>query len=239
MSAESILPTAVGIAGVAGGLGVGARLTKHLIDTFRDRAESADAAKVKRVRPVANVPVEVSPEEAAEMEAKGVKVRRIMKQAWAGEEAAKGLGAGLLTVGAAGGAYMGADKLINYFKDRAAKAKLEKARNRVAGLLSDEPGIEDIAMHGAMKTAAEHHFKTAGLGVVGGLADAIDYVAPPVFPVVGAGLGLAGLAAYHAAKKNNKWKEKLDELKRARENAREVTPEAAVEPVVMVDSKEA
>ena len=67
----------------AGGLGVGlgARLIKHLADIYRGRDVNSVASIPKPVSNVAGVPVKVTKEEADELERNGVRVQRMPKTA--------------------------------------------------------------------------------------------------------------------------------------------------------------
>lgn len=118
--------------------GAGARLIKNLVDLYRSESDASKEQSVKPFIPAqAEIPVSVTPEEAALLAKRGIQVKRKLKQASV-EELTQGLVAG---------------------KD-AASSILEKSKDRkqVKRVLAKKAGLFDGIVGGATGVGA------AGLG---------------------------------------------------------------------------
>jgi hypothetical protein len=167
----------------AGTVGVGAagRLLKSLVDLYR-RPPTSTAAGIKQLpASVADIPVEVTPEEADELRRKGVEVKRIMpklseavktdavgtdggsnyfsqfKPSFTGGFIYGGLGA----LGLAGGWKL-TDYIIDKLRKRSIKSDIEKTRARINAILNNEPAQSDLPLHAYMKAAEDLHFSFDG-----------------------------------------------------------------------------
>ncbi len=221
--------TVVGGAAIGGLLGLGARGLRHVFDITRNRDESGGVDIPAQTPAAVKMPVEVSPEEAAELEAKGVHVKH--KLAGFVNQLATGV-AGTL---AGYGGWRLADKHFDELRKRKAQQALDATRNRVQALLSNQPMAGDEALHATMKAAEDTLLKEAGfadmlsrLGV--GAADS-GIGALGIGIPVGIGGTLLGLSAFNEAKKN-KYEQKEKALKGYFERQQTQPPQAELEPVL-------
>lgn len=209
--------TAVAAAGIGGGLGLSARLLRHLVDTVNDRADSSGKAAIPQTQPVAKVPVEVSDEEAAQLERQGVRVRKVGSFL-----ADAGLGA--LGAGTAALAWKGSNKLLSALRQSSARERLERERKRVQMLLEGNPQPEDANAAEAMKVAYELHKRAF-------LTDILDAFPQGTGTVLGVGGVLAGMAAYNRAGHDNRYDDQLKEIRRSIHEGEASAPQLVLEPV--------
>jgi hypothetical protein len=213
-----------GLGGAA--VGAGARLAKYIADVSRDR-DVTSAVDVKRtVPPVAEIPTEVSEEEAAKLRQQGIPVK---EASVADVFAGAGLGA-LGTLGVYGG-WKALDATFDKQRKNEAKQRLERARQRVERLLGNTPERQDIKLAAAMHAAEEVFFEKRAEGVgdklVGAAADALATPFTYVAPAVGAIATLAAVAGFNRARESNKNTQKARELRQQYVERRPVEPPMA------------
>lgn len=225
---SDFLPQAAAWTAGGVGLGLGARLIKHLADISRDRDVNSIAKIPSSVSSVAGVPVSVTPEEAAELERKGIKVKRQVKKA---EGFVPGLAAGALGAGAAYGGWKVLDSVFDKKRKETSQKRLEKARKRVQALLDGTPEQQDIKIAAAMEAAEDFYFgKQADL--TNTLLDSLGSAVAPVAPALGILGVMGGLAAYHRAKDSSKHERAAKALKKQYLGAKATPAQLSMEPVV-------
>lgn len=176
-------------------LGGGARVTKGLLDLVRRTDPESSPENIEPTEePIVEMPVSVSPEEAAELRRRGINVKKaadFLQRFSVGPTGALALGA--LGTGAVMGGWTIADKLIDNYRKTKAEAKREAIKRRIQGLLNDSPLSEDLDLHAQMKAAEVMHFeKVAGFTVE-------HHVVNPLAALLGGGMLLAGIRAYNQA----------------------------------------
>lgn len=207
---------------IGGGLGVSARLLRHILDSYHDRADSSSKPPSAQVQPVAHIPVNVSAEEAAQLEAGGVPVRK-KEAAEAGSSFMSGVGLGAAGTAAAGLGWYGMDKLMDHLRRGSVQERLERQRQRVQALLEDKPEPEDLQTHAVIKQAFDM------MTIPGWMA---DHLPAPVAPLMGGALVLGGLHAYNQARRDNRYEDKLKAIRKSTEEGREQPPIAVLDPVL-------
>lgn len=149
-----------------GALAVGGagRLLKHVFDTARNRDIRTPITGKSLRSPVAEVPVEVSDEEAEQLRRQGLQV----KQAFEGPDAPQDQGGGFLTgqflrkagLGALGTAglmagWKGVDMGVDYLRKSDARRRLEATKRRVERLLDADPMPQDAKIAGACRAVED------------------------------------------------------------------------------------
>lgn len=221
---------------IGGGIGIGARGVKHVSDMMQNR-DIKPPVDLPRT-PSSSVPLQVgvSREEAAELEAQGVKVRRIgrnLKQKLA-NDFVNNLAMGAVGAGAAYGGWKLLDKPLDDDRRSLAKAKLMAARKRVESLLSDQPQHPDLALHGYMKGAEEAYFaKEAGI-VTDGIGSMLELLSPIAVPLGVAGVAL-GASSFNEARARNKNEQAVKALKGFYRQRNTRPSQAELEPVLYED----
>lgn len=209
---------------VGGGVGLGARLLKHLMEVR------------KPVRPAkppeqAVVPVEVTPEEALELERRGTDVQLKTAAGWfeGPQSAVGGAVRGMAATGMALGAYKLVDHLIESKRRRELQEDIQRIRGRIENVLTDNPAAEDVPLHATMKAAEEQFMKTAVLGV-------LDATIPPWLSVpAGAAALIAALTSFRQVRDENRYGQRIGDLRRALINeqlAGQGAPRLQLAPVV-------
>ena len=181
---------------VLGGLAVGAggRLAKNLYDLA-----SSDPTQPRTVfRPgraaVSNVPIEVTPEEAEELERRGIKVRKVLAKRASDASPWKAMGYGALGTAATLGGWKLTDMVIDSLRRRQAKKEVNRVKDRIRRLMEGNPLEEDVTVYRKMKTAsAQRCVKTALFGM-GSLRDLLT--------VGGLGVGSAAVLQLLAGARN-------------------------------------
>jgi len=219
-----------GLGGAA--IGAGTRLAKYIADVGRDRDVASAVDVKKQVAPVAEIPTEVTEEEAAELRRRGIAV----KEASSLGDVAAGAGLGALgTLGVYGGWKM-LDSTFDGQRKKESKKRLDRARQRVERLLNGAPEQQDIKIAAAMHAAEEVFFeKKAGLAdsMVSGAANAVAYPFTYIAPGLGAIATLAAVAGYNRAKENNKNTQKAKALRNQYVDSRKPdVPVATLVPVL-------
>jgi len=227
-------------AAVLGGLalGAGGRLTKNIMDLMRRGPTESPISITPDTEPVTQIPVAISPEEAKSLEQRGIKVRRVHKEAATKEASPSfvgGMGLGALATGAAYGGWTVADKIINSIRKRQAQGDVESVRNRLEGLLDATPDDRDIQLVKQMKRAEDMMVAQLKEASIGGVADWVagQTLGPGLGVAAGAGLTLAALAAYNNAKRNSIHGEKARALKGLLSKRPTETSFLAMEPVLV------
>lgn len=234
---------AIGVGALGLGAGLAARTVKRLLELQKgkDFRPPVDLPKVNR--PIVKMPVQVTADEAVELERQGQKVRRlkaaIMNKAAAMSSVSDYLvGGGLL----AGGAYGGWKLLDNHFdaqRRELAKKKLDAARSRVAGLLNNRPGAIDIPLHAQMKAAEDHFFDkranwfSDAAGTV--LNEGLKPIAPLALPVGLFGALLAA-KAFNKSDRANKYRQGTSAIKDFYNRRSVQSPDAELEPVLVEET---
>jgi hypothetical protein len=204
----------LGAAALGGGIGVGTRLVQRLreLASRRDIADPLGADEDTTAGSI-QVPVKVSPAEAAELAKQNIPVAGYkVKQAMT-------IADGTLWGAVAAGAGIGGYKLLDrkYDDERLTKAKTQraKARMRVQKLLEGSPEQADQPLYTAMKLGSATHVKQAFLGdaLTSAISDATSPFAP-LFVPLGAGGVLLGMSAYNQTKDNNKHELKIKALRK-------------------------
>ncbi len=222
-----------GAVGMAGGLG--ARGVRHLIDLYRGKEDDTDFGTTPEA--AVKVPVEVSPEEAQQLTAQGIHIRK--KLAGFVGDVATG-------VGGAAGAYGGWKLLDTYLENRRrnrVKGELETTRNRVQHLLENNPLESDIPLHATMKAAEDLWFEKSGADwTIPNFAGAIGrtglHAADSILGETGLGIplgifgSLAAMSAYNESRKN-KYDQQSGAIRGYYEHQKEQVPQAELEPVVV------
>jgi hypothetical protein len=201
----------LGPALMAGGIGMGARGIKRLIDLKNHRD------LLPKLPPIPQsstpIPVDVSPEEAAELERGGLQVKH----------ASDGLGAGLATgMVMAPAAYAGWKLLDNHFakqREGIMRKRLASTQQRVEGLMNDSPVQQDVGLHGAMKVAEAFFFKQAG---------PLEWAGIPI----GLAGTLLGVSAYKKSRRDNSNAARIQALRSYMAHQDAPASEAELMPVV-------
>ncbi len=204
--------------GAAGlGVGGGVRLLKHIIDSSRGAATRAPIRLAPAVAPIAEVPVEVSEEEAAQLGKQGVRVKTA--------ELIPGLiGGAALALGTVGG-YKGIGGWLDKRKLEAAKQQRDMQRNRIEKLLTMQPDQADAALGAQMKIAEDAFMQK--------VADGIPDMVPNWMSVpAGAALATLGMAAFNKARGDNKFDNTSKAIRSAYESQPTETPRLVMVPVL-------
>ncbi len=230
--AEWMNPTAseyigTGLAGF--GLGLGARGIRHLLDLRKKRDLPPEVPAIPSNK--SPVPVEVSPEEAQQLEQSGVTVKHAETFL---DNAAKGA---LLVPTAYAGWKLLDNHLANQRKAIAQK-RLDAARGRLQGLMSDDPMAADQPLHTTMKAAEAHYFAKQAEGPVGeGLSGIVNSASWLGWPL-GVSSALLGLSAYNRTTNENKAHKTLGQLRGYQENQEARPSEAEIVPIVRDHKKD-
>lgn len=230
---------------VAGGAALGAsgRLVKNLADLLRG-SPSSGGFSVPKLRPaIADIPVEVTEEEAEELRKRGIKVKRMMaKRAAVSPNFWGGIGYGALGAGSMLGGWALLDKIIDSARKRAIKGDISRVQRRIENILEDRPENEDEKTHAYMKAAEDFYFSKIA-------HDPEELRKEALFPdigfgtqmggalglTIGAGGLLSALAAYNKAKGESKYQQQSAQLARALKRRRAAVPSAALSPYVYDD----
>ncbi len=187
-------------AAIGGGLGVGGRTLKNLWDMWQDR-DVESAVEHKLPKPLANraeVPVEVTPEEAEELKRQGVHVKSAVDLGFFDKF--------MLGAAGTGAAALGWHAADNYFDESrldSAKRRLQMARDRVQKLLGGAHDSGD-QLGAAMKTAEDAMVKEAWVGdLLNSGLNTITGHGALGYPA-GIGAALVAAAAFNEARKRNK-----------------------------------
>lgn len=202
---------------VGGGLavGAGARLAKNLLQLIRD--DEGVAAETNHLTPaVTGIPIKLSPEEAAEAERRGIKVRGAVKTAGPLNAAMLGFAG----TGAALGGWALVDKLILNRQKAAAKERVDALRNRLKSVLNDDPSLDDAPLHLQMKQAEAAYFSKQA-----NILDVLGYG-------VGGATALATALGLQQALENNKHRKRIKALQVALNKAPATPPRVVLDPVV-------
>lgn len=221
-------------------LGSGGRLTKNLWDILTSDEQKRGPVKLpKRTKQVAQIPVEVSLEEAEELERQGVPVR-VRKEAADGDQVnvykdpdISYLGAGALgalgTTAAIGGWKL-TDWVIDKMRQRSAKQELQRTRDRLSRLLDDDPDEQDSAIYGSMKAAEDAYFeghqKVADVG--------LGTVLAALATVAGGGLALNVLHGISTGGRKNQATERAKRISEYMRSRRPQQPDVEMVPVVRI-----
>ncbi len=217
-----------GAVAVGGSIGLGARLIKHLLETKA-------AGRPSRIPEASAVPVEITPEEALELERQGTDVQ-LKTSADTDWNAGSKSGVGGVIRGAAGtAAALGAYKLIDNWLEakrrRELQSDIQHTRARIEQVLTDQPAAEDIPLHASMKAAEDHFMKTAGPGF-----NLIDSAIPTWMSVpAGAAALIAALTSFRQVRDDNRYRQRIGDLRRAVTNeqlAGQGAPRLQLTPVV-------
>lgn len=229
----------LGILGLAGG--GAARLGKSLYDTYtRPGVTSGPKAVPRRRTSGAEMPIEVTEEEAEELRRRGVKVREILsKQAQdvvqGKPSALGGLALGAVGAGTAVGGWTLMDMAVNALRSRAAKSDSNRIRQRIQQLLDDDPYEQDAPLYAQMKTAEEEYVsgntKVAAVNMrdVGSAASTAWWLLPAL---AGGGMTIHALGGLRGAMRDSR---ALEKVKARRNFARQMfqdQPEARLTPVL-------
>lgn len=219
------------------GLGLGARGLRQGVDMLRYGNTEGTPVDVEQM-PSASTefPVNVSPEEAAELRRSGVKVKRKGGHKVAAVELTPGVTSemgffnsiptGALGAGALVGGWKLGDMGVNALRMHFAKAKKKQVEDRIAHLLKGNPADEDLALGANMKAAEDAYFmKKEALSLPGQ-----DY-ASALGLLLGGGGTLAALSAYNTVSAQNKYKEKAKALRAYLRNQSARPAFAAMQPV--------
>lgn len=236
-------------------LGAGGRLIKSMADSARGRTDQAPE-KIEAVEnDTSSIPFEVTPEEAEELERRGVKVKRLMGKTAAtwldvihprtalarafspsaqkpSASFPRAIGYGALVTGMGIGGWALADKIIDKMRENAVKSDIELVESRIKKVLDDEPEDQDLPVHAQMKAAEDAYFsggmqKVAITGPVWNALAALGLFAG------GAGV-LAGLGGYARSREASKPGQKAKQLKRLFRSRKADTANLRAVPVLRV-----
>lgn len=149
------LPT-IAAASLMGGLGV--RLAQRaLLSSPQSIPED-----IRKVRPqVESVPVRVTKEQAEELKRRGVDVRTVKRAEAASPSVTNAALYGLGAVGAGGAGWLVGDYLSRTHDKRRARDRVNRLRDRIEKLLSDQPNegftSEDQRLYSVLKHAADKY----------------------------------------------------------------------------------
>ncbi len=229
---------AVGAGAIGAGLGLGARGLRHILD-LKNRRDVAPPVEIPAVKPNRiKMPVEVSEEEAAQLEQQGVPVTHKQAATLLDNVAMGGLG-----TAAAYGGWKVLDGYLDRQRRQAAQARLDKVRSRVQGLLDDQPKPMDVGLHATMK-AAEDLFmaKEAGwqdivnslnpANMASGVASGFANLAAPIGIPLAAGAMMLGASSFNDSRDKNKYRQTAKAIRNYSEHQNDVPPEAELVPVV-------
>jgi hypothetical protein len=203
----------LGAALIGGGVGAGARGIKQLYDIYRKKDLPPTLPAIPNAS--AKLPVEVSPDEAAELERGGVQVKH------ADSGLAGGFLQGLTVMPAAYLGWQGMDSLFGQQRKALAQKRLQRAQDRLSGLMADNPLPQDAPIHGAMKVAEAEHLKQAATGLGW-------YLGAPL----GLSAGLLGVSAYNEARQNDRYRKGVSAIRDYLQRQATTPAEAELEPVV-------
>jgi len=237
---NSFLEASPYVAGSAALVGGGARALKGIYDMVsRGDPEAAPVNVSHTTLPVAHVPVPVSGDEADELRRKGIKVRRVLKQAFElptfNINPAEAMGLGALGTGAAIGGWKFGNWLLNRNRQAAVNEEKERVKNRIKGILSDAPDEEDETLHAHMKAAEDMHFLKVSFSKEGWYPgrDVVNSLAG----LLGGSLVFSGMRAYNQAQAGSESAAKINALKAMLRKKKTEPPMAVAEPVEYVDNE--
>lgn len=189
---------------IGGGLGMGARLVKHLIDQRKPTVKPLHA-------PGAQLPIEVTPEEALALESRGEDVKTAFE--WTGGPTSSAVGGairGALGTGAALGGYSLIDSLIDRARKKQMRQDIEHLRGRLSDVLTDSPAPQDVPLHAQMKAAEDVYFaKDASV-----VANTVDSLLPPSLAALAGGASvLAGIGAFRHVRDENPNTQRMSDLR--------------------------
>ncbi len=223
-----------GLAGI--GLGLGARGIRHLLDLRKKRDLPPEVPAVPSNR--TPLPVEVSPEEATQLEQSGVTVKHAATFL-------DNMARGALLVPAAYAGWSMLDSHLAAKRKALAQKGIDSARARLQGLMSDQPLPEDQGLHSAMKVAEAHYFgeekrawdvgdipAAAAQGVAN--SSAVNWLGWPL----GISGALLGLSAYNRVQGDNKYRKSVGALNDYVQHQPARPAEAEIQPVVHDKKKE-
>lgn len=207
-------------------LGGGARVAKGILDLARRTDPESSPANIEPTEePIVEMPVRVTPEEAAELRRRGIQVKKadFLQDFDVGPTGAFALGA--LGTGAVMGGWTLADKLIDDYRKSKAEAKRDVIKRRIKGLLDDSPLEDDIDLHANMKAAESLHFeKDASFSIP-------HHVVNPLAALLGGGMLLAGVRAYNQASVSGDESAKVRMLKSYLKKQKTTAPLVTAVPV--------
>ncbi len=226
------------------GLGAGARLGKNLADILRERNDTTEVNIKPSVAAVSEIPVDITPEEATELERHGIKINRkkikqptapinpmMPKVALSPDGFLSGTALGALGLGGAALGFGLTDKYLDQAKKIKQQKQLDAAKKRIELLLNDTPAQMDVPLHAQMKAAEDHYFEN--MNKKADFIDFIDGIMPAGLGAIG-GMGAvaAGMGAFNQAKQNNRFLAKAKALRSNISHATPDTPFAALDPTV-------
>lgn len=224
----------LGAAGIGAAGAVGVRSLKNLWDLYKDTSGDAERAVPTQTPNRAKIPVTVTPEEMAELNA-GMKVATSLKVAMS-PTFLDNILLGGTAVGGAALAWKGMDSIYDNQRLGDEQRRLDLAKKRVQGLLGGTAAPQDAALGGAMKVAEDAIMKRAWDGpltIAGDVAKGAINSIPSWLPLAfGGGMTLVGASAFNEARKRNK---ALNNAKAVAEYARTMptrAPVAELDPVL-------
>lgn len=221
------------LGGVA--LGGAFRAGKALYDMLlrKPEASSIIEADEKYEQPgVVEIPVEVSPEEEAELNKRGIKV---------GSSIVDTLGNSALLTGAGLGGWWLVNRIVNDFRKREAASQLELSKRRVKNLLEGNPDPEDIKVAEVM----QQKFAESSIGNVWNSASklvsdtastisekAVNALVPrTAVAALGVFGVLSALAAYNRTRQSNTLVQKGKAIKDLLKSRPTLTSQVVLRPV--------
>jgi len=235
---NSFLEASPYVAGTAALVGGGARALKGIYDMVsRGDPEAAPVSVNHTELPMAHVPVPVSGDEAEELRRRGIKVRRVLKQAFEvptfNVNIPEAMGLGALATGAGIGGWKFSNWLLNRNRQAAVNEEKERVKNRIKGILSDSPDEEDETLHAHMKAAEDVHFMKVSF-ITDGWYPGRDVV-NSLSALLGGSLVFSGMRAYNQAQAGSESAAKINSLKALLRKKKTEPPMAVAEPVEYVD----
>jgi len=235
---NSFLEAAPYVAGTAALAGTGARALKGIYDMVsRGDPEAAPTGIAHTELPVAHVPVPVNGDEADELRRKGIKVRRVLKQAFElpnfNVNIPEAMGLGALGTGAAIGGWKFSNWLLNRQRQNAVADEKERVKSRIKGMLSDAPDEEDETLHAHMKAAEDLFFMKRGSTKEAWYPgrDVVNSLAG----LLGGSLVFSGMRAYNQSQAGSENASRINSLKALLRKKKTEPPMAVAEPVEYVD----
>ncbi len=187
------------------GVGMGARLIKHLMQQRKDTVRPLRSAETE-------LPVEVTPEEALTLERQGQDVKTAAWSDFGGDVTSAMGGAARGALGTAGaiGGYALIDALIDRARKKQLRGDIEHLRSRLTNVLQDQPAEEDIPLHARMK-AAEDHFFNKTSGIVTNVLD--SQLSPWLAAAAGSAGLLSAMGAFRQVRDENPNSQRISDLR--------------------------
>lgn len=208
-------------------LGAGGRLAKNLASLMKREPADPELLPGDETAAVVDQTLPVTPEQARRLQERGVNVKLATKLPikHVDHSILGGLGYGALGATGLLAGWKTTDAIINKLRRRSAESELNRVRERLKRVLSDEPDASDAPVYETMKMAEDYFFKKASIHGVSQL------LAVPA-AILGGGMVLHGYGSYRQAQSDAKSKSKLEALRRIMDQRKPTAPRVRMVPTV-------